>query len=173
MFLLLRYFYINSELYLDEILCFCDRAYVTVTAFWSYTTPSEKYTHKWNCVEFSWGQTVYSSSAVGLRPSVLEHNRCSTTGRLCLLCGGIRFNHYNCRIQNSKIYRALSILSLKPKFTPCLRGIVRLVFLCSWMPSFMILHINKYIYTYIPLIKRLVKISIGFQMSYTIQNAHK
>ena len=26
---------------------------------------------------------------------------------------------YNCRIQNSKIYRALSILSLKPKFTPC------------------------------------------------------
>jgi len=44
--------------------------------------------------------------------------RCSTTGQLCVLYGGICFNHYNCRMQNSKIRRALSILSLKPKFTP-------------------------------------------------------
>jgi hypothetical protein len=90
---------------------------------------------------------------------------------LCVLYGGICFNHYSCRLQNSKIYTALSILSLKPKFTPCLHGIARLVFLCFWMPrmpSFTILHINKYI----PWIKMLVKISIGFEMSYTIQNMH-
>jgi hypothetical protein len=86
---------------------------------------------------------------------------------LCVLYGGMCFNHYNCRVQNSKIYRALSILSLKRKFTH-LQGITRLVFLCSWMPSFMIIHINKHI----PLNKTLVKISIGFEMTYTIQNMH-
>ena len=110
--------------------------------------------------------------AAGLRPSGLEHSRCFTSGQLCVLYGSISFNHYNCRIQNSKIYRALIILSLKPKFTLCLHGIARLKFLCSWMPSFMIIHINKYIYTYIPWIKMLVKISVGSEMSYKIQNMH-
>jgi len=72
---------------------------------------------------------------------------------LCVLYGCICFNHYNCTIQNLKIYRTLSILSLKPKFTPYLHGIMRLMFLCSRMlriPSFMIIQRNKYIYTYIP-----------------------
>jgi len=124
----------------------------------------QKNRHKLNCVEYCWRQSVHSSSAVGLRPSGLEHSRYSSTGYLCVLYGGICFNHYNCRVQNSKKYRALSILSLKPKFTPCLHGITRLMFLCSWMPSFMIIHTNKYI----PWIKILLKISIGFEMSYTI-----
>ena len=50
---------------------------------------------------------------------------------VCVYYMEVCFNHYNCRVQNSKIYRALSILSLKPTFTPCLHGITILVFLCS------------------------------------------
>jgi len=50
---------------LSEILYFCDRAYVTMTSFWSYATPSQNYRHKWNCVEFSWRQSVHSSSCSG------------------------------------------------------------------------------------------------------------
>jgi len=49
---------------------------------------------------------------------------------ICVYYMEVCFNHYNYRVQNSKIYRALSILSLKPKFTR-LHGIARLVFLCS------------------------------------------
>ena len=155
-----------------EILYFCDGICNDDRPFWCYANPSEKYRHKWNCAEFSWRRSVHSNSVVGLRPSELEHSRCSTTGRLCVLYGGNSFNHYNCRIQNSKTYRTLIILSLKPKFTPCLHGIARLKFLCSWMPSFMIIHINKYIHTHIPWIKMLVKISVRSEMSYTLQNMH-
>jgi len=161
---------------LIEILYFCDRAYVTTIDLSDVMPILQKNIDINETVWNSLGGKVYTQVlAVGLRPSGLEHSRCSTRGQLCVLYRSISFNHYNCRIQNSKIYRALIILSLKPKFTPCLHGIARLKFLCSWMPrmsSFMIIHINKYIYTYIPRIKMLVKTSVGSEMSYTIQNMH-
>jgi hypothetical protein len=116
---------------LSEILYFCDRAYVTMTDLSEIMPILQKNIDINETVWNSLGGKVYTKVlAVGLRPSGLEHSRCSAGGQLCVLYGGISFNHYNRRIQNSKIYRALIILSFKPKFTPCLHGIARLKFLC-------------------------------------------
>jgi hypothetical protein len=71
----------------SEILYFCDKAYVTMTHLSEVMPLLQKNRHKLNCVEYCWRQSVHSSSAVGLKPSGLEHSRCSCSGRLCVLYG--------------------------------------------------------------------------------------